>query len=50
MDLDVVVPTSQWSTTVDRIKKFCGDEGLVASDGYRTEDVHVRSKLGIIFY
>jgi hypothetical protein len=42
MDLDVVVPTSQWSTTVDRIKKFCLDEGLVASDGYMTKNVHVR--------
>jgi hypothetical protein len=49
MDLDVVVPASNWSTTVDRIKKFCLDEGLVASDGYRTDNVHVRSKFGMMF-
>ena len=48
MDLDVVVPGSQWRTMAERIKDFCHKQGLVATDGYRTDNVHVRSEFGII--
>ena len=48
MDLDVVVPGSQWRTVAESIKDFCHKQGLVATDGYRTDNVHVRSGFGII--
>jgi hypothetical protein len=50
MDLNVVVPGSQWSTVAERIKDFCHKQGLVATDGYRTDNVHVRSGFGIIVF
>jgi len=40
MDLDVVVPGSQWRTVAESIIDFCRKQGLVATDGYRTANVH----------